>query len=43
MKNLLLKNIDERGVFYLTLNRPEIMNAFDDALIAELDKTFSEI
>jgi len=43
MKNLLLKNVDERGVFYLTLNRPEIMNAFDDALIAELDKTFSEI
>ena len=43
MKKLLLKNVDERGVFYLTLNRPEIMNAFDDALIAELDKTFSEI
>lgn len=29
-------NIDERGVATLTLNRPEVHNAFDDAMIAEL-------
>lgn len=43
MKDLLIKYIDNRGIFYLTLNRPDIMNAFDDVLISELDKTFSEI
>lgn len=31
-----LLKIDERGVAYLTLNRPEIHNAFDDHLIAEM-------
>lgn len=30
-------NIDERGVARLTLNRPEVHNAFDDSLIAELN------
>lgn len=29
-------NIDARGVATLTLNRPEVHNAFDDAMIAEL-------
>ncbi|MDN3521141.1 enoyl-CoA hydratase-related protein [Halomonas ramblicola] len=29
--------IDERGVAWLTLDRPEVHNAFDDALIAELN------
>ena len=29
--------IDERGVAWLTLNRPEVHNAFDDRLIAELN------
>lgn len=43
MSDILLKHMDARGVFTLTLNRPEIMNAFDDALISELDKAFSEI
>jgi methylglutaconyl-CoA hydratase len=32
----LLTSIDARGVATLTLNRPEIHNAFDDTLIAEL-------
>ncbi len=32
----LLTEIDARGVATLTLNRPEIHNAFDDVLIAEL-------
>ncbi len=29
-------NLDERGVAELTLNRPEVHNAFDDRMIAEL-------
>jgi methylglutaconyl-CoA hydratase len=31
-----LKNIDPRGVATLTLNRPELHNAFDDNLVARL-------
>jgi methylglutaconyl-CoA hydratase len=31
------------GVGRVTLNRPEVRNAFDDALIAQLTKTFSEL
>ena len=31
-----LLTIDQRGVAYLTLNRPEVHNAFDDLLIAEI-------
>ncbi|QEA40089.1 enoyl-CoA hydratase/isomerase family protein [Pistricoccus aurantiacus] len=30
-------NIDERGVAWLTLDRPEVHNAFDDALIEDLN------
>ena len=30
-------HIDKRGVAWLTLNRPEVHNAFDDSLIAELN------
>jgi methylglutaconyl-CoA hydratase len=33
----ILLDIDERGVATLRLNRPEVHNAFDDALIAQLD------
>jgi len=33
----LLTELDDRGVATLTLNRPEVHNAFDDALIAELN------
>jgi methylglutaconyl-CoA hydratase len=31
------------GIARVTLNRPELRNAFDDALISELRKTFEEI
>ncbi|HXM85470.1 MAG TPA: enoyl-CoA hydratase-related protein, partial [Stellaceae bacterium] len=31
---------DKRGVVTLTLNRPDVRNAFDDALIAELAGAF---
>jgi methylglutaconyl-CoA hydratase len=34
---------DTRGVATVTLNRPELRNAFDDALIAELDGTFARL
>ncbi len=33
---MLKQELDSRGVARLTLNRPEVHNAFDDALIAEL-------
>ncbi len=33
----ILVECDQRGVATLTLNRPAVRNAFDDALIAELD------
>ena len=35
-ENSVLLDVDERGVASLTLNRPEIHNAFDDALINRL-------
>ncbi len=35
----LLTSTDPRGVATVTLNRPEVHNAFDDALIAELTAT----
>ena len=36
-------HLDERGVATVTLNRPELRNAFDDALIARLDTAISEL
>ncbi|MGO4892387.1 enoyl-CoA hydratase/isomerase family protein [Flavobacterium sp. W21_SRS_FM6] len=44
MKNTysgLLVNIDERGVAKVTLNRPELHNAFDAQLIADLTEVFN--
>ena len=35
---MLKHDIDSRGVVSLTLDRPELHNAFDDSLIAELNK-----
>ncbi|MRR35673.1 enoyl-CoA hydratase/isomerase family protein, partial [bacterium] len=32
----ILTNIDERGIATITMNRPELHNAFDDAFIAAL-------
>src|SRR5574343_1615969 len=42
MSNLITK-IDSRGVAYVTLNRPDIHNAFDEQLISDLIKEFSEL
>ena len=39
--NILVERKD--GVGRVTLNRPEVRNAFDDALIAALAKTFAEL
>ena len=36
MTDALIHTLDARGVATVTLNRPEVHNAFDDALIAEL-------
>ncbi len=42
MTNLLIE-IDARGVAKITLNRPEIHNAFDDGLIAALSDAFARL
>lgn len=42
MSNLITK-IDSRGVAYITLNRPDIHNAFDEELISNLIKEFNEL
>jgi methylglutaconyl-CoA hydratase len=36
MSTNLLCRLDSRGVLWLTLNRPDVLNAFDEALINEL-------
>jgi methylglutaconyl-CoA hydratase len=41
--SLLTLDIDKRGVAYVKLNRPEVHNAFDSKLIAELTKVFGEL
>ena len=41
MSNLLVEK--KAGVAWITLNRPEVRNAFDDALIASLKNCFSEL
>jgi methylglutaconyl-CoA hydratase len=43
MAGALLLDVDDRGVATLTLNRPELHNAFDDALIAELTQTLRRV
>src|SRR4051812_29676300 len=40
---LLTLDIDRRGVARVNLNRPEVHNAFDDKLIAELTSVFGEL
>lgn len=39
----ILLDRDDRGVVRLTLNRPEIRNAFDDVLIADLTETLERL
>ena len=43
MSQAVLTDIDNRGVARVTLNRPDIHNAFDDALIGELTAVFKGI
>lgn len=40
---VVLTDIDARGVARVTLNRPSVHNAFDDALIAELTEIFERL
>jgi len=39
----LLQSTDARGVVRLTLNRPEVLNAFDEALIAEITQAYLQL
>lgn len=41
--NYLLTNIDEHGRATLTMNRPELHNAFDDLLIADLSRELKRL
>lgn len=43
MDNTLLITHDARGVVRVDLNRPDVLNAFDEALIARLDQTFDTL
>ncbi|HET7307303.1 MAG TPA: enoyl-CoA hydratase-related protein [Gammaproteobacteria bacterium] len=43
MADSVLLDINSRGIATLTLNRPEIHNAFDDALIAQLTEHLSAL
>lgn len=39
----ILREVDERGVASLILNRPQVHNAFNDELIARIDETLDEL
>ena len=43
MTDTVLVNIDSRGVARLTLNRPEVHNAFDDVLILKLIEKLKDL
>lgn len=38
--DILLEHVDERGVCTVTMNRPDVHNAFDDVLIGRLERLF---
>jgi methylglutaconyl-CoA hydratase len=41
--DVILTSVDDRGIASITLNRPEIHNAFDDFLIGEMIRVFNSI
>lgn len=41
--DVLLRHVDDRGVATITLNRPDVHNAFDDKLIAELTQELESL
>lgn len=43
MTELLKLDIDDRGVATVTLNRPDVHNAFNAELVADLSKTFDKV
>jgi len=42
MADELITNLDSRGVFTITMNRPEVHNAFDEQQIARLTQTLND-
>jgi len=42
MSDELITNLDSRGVFTITMNRPEVHNAFDEQQIARLTQTLND-
>ena len=42
-RNVVLSTVDQRGVATLTLNRPEVHNAYDERLIDELTKALRSL
>lgn len=42
-EELILLDVDDRGVATVTLNRPDVHNAFDDALIEKLSSTLKRL
>ena len=43
MESAVLRNVDGRGIATVTLNRPEVNNAYDGALIAGLHEAMDEL
>ena len=43
MYKTIIVNIDKRGVVEIRMNRPEVRNAFDDVLIAEMTESLNEL
>lgn len=41
MSDILLHSLDERGIATLTMNKPDLHNAFDEVLIGELTETLA--
>jgi methylglutaconyl-CoA hydratase len=42
-EDILPRRVDERGVATLTLNRPEVHNAFNDELVAAIDESLAAL
>jgi methylglutaconyl-CoA hydratase len=42
-ENSLLINVDSRGIANVTINRPEVLNAFNEALIERISSAFEQL
>ncbi|MDH4323376.1 MAG: enoyl-CoA hydratase-related protein, partial [Betaproteobacteria bacterium] len=43
IQSAVLRNVDTRGVATVTLNRPEVNNAYDESLIGGLHEAMDEL